>query len=123
MMTKEQIQEICEGILNVLTVNPSIPMSWGLENMQYTRIDGMHGIIFDVNGFLHQGKVAVVLDLAHDYYVVYIINKDGSFETKLEMVSFDYLVELIDTHIECGSSEEEKNQYDEKVRESMKNLF
>jgi len=88
--------ETARYILTIFKYSLNIVWSWGFHNA--VAID--NGIRFNVNGFLHTGKVEVVYDEGYDTFTVRTLNPDGSTKQEVTDVYVDGLVEVIDGMVE-----------------------
>ena len=85
-------------IWKILTVNPSIPMSWGVD--PNSLISSEDALEFHVQGFLFTGNVRVVYIEGADIFEVYLYNEDGSLKERIQDVYLDNLTDVIDEKVE-----------------------
>lgn len=83
-------------------------MSWGFHNAVAIE----NGLRFNVQGFLHKGKVEVVYDEGYDLFTVRLLNKDGSVKKVEEGVYLDCLVDVIDGMVEQCENYAERVKHD-----------
>ena len=100
--------EIAKYILSILRTQPMIVFSWGFHSAYPIH----NGLRFNVNGYLHQGKVEVVYCEGVDLFKVNTLNEDGSIKQQETDVYLDCLVNVIDGMVERTSN------YKEKVKET-----
>lgn len=104
--------QVAQDIYDTLHSQPAIFLSWGVapESMRIIRYSGMPGIMFEVNGFLHQGKVMVLLNSC-DTFDVLLLTKDGTIVSEQSGIYVDELVSYIDENVErCDNYEERVRQ-------------
>ena len=104
--------QVAQDIYDTLHSQPAIFLSWGVapESMRIIRYSGMLGIMFEVNGFLHQGKVMVLLNSC-DTFDVLLLTKDGTIISEQSGIYVDELVSYIDDNVErCDNYEERVRQ-------------
>jgi hypothetical protein len=88
----------------------NILMSWGINKLTATTIDGMAALKFNVRGRLHRGSVIIAYDEGSDYYQIFL--RDASGDRKIaEDVDFESLSSIIDRNIETGDNAEEYSQF------------
>ena len=83
-------------ILQIFKHYLTIVWSWGFHNPVAIE----NGIRFNVQGYLHTGKVEVVYDEGYDTFTVRTLKRDGSIKQEVEDVYVDGLVEVIDGMVE-----------------------
>jgi hypothetical protein len=82
-------------------------MSWGFNTP--TAIES--GLRFNVQGFIHTGKVEVVYIAGKDLFEVRLLNPNGSIKAQTSDVYLDCLVDVIDGLVErCDDYEERVNE-------------
>ena len=91
-------------ILSILSKQIFVVMSWGFNKCKSIE----NGISFLVQGFLFKGTVNVVYDEAVDYFIVQLVNEDGSLAKERTDVGFDQLVNVIDELVERCPDYKEK---------------
>ena len=74
----------------------AIPMSWGISEVKSYE---NKALLFRVNGFIHKGKVVILLNVL-DYFDVYLLKDDGVVVKKIHDVFISDLVEVIDRNVE-----------------------
>jgi hypothetical protein len=76
-------------------------MCWGVENVIKLRNenDEYTGLIFDVNGLVHKGKVLITLAY-NDTYTIRLINTELNIVKELNTIYCDQLNEVIDYNVE-----------------------
>ena len=100
--------EIAKYILSILRTQPMIVFSWGFHSAYPIH----NGLRFNVNGYLHHGKVEVIYCEGVDLFKVNTLNADGSIKQQEADVYLDCLVKVIDGMVERTSN------YKEKVKET-----
>ncbi|MBO4924367.1 MAG: hypothetical protein J5382_09635 [Bacteroidales bacterium] len=88
--------ELANYILNIFRHYLPIVFSWGFHNPRVIT----NGLSFQVQGYLHTGRVEVILDEGTDTFIVRLINRNGSVKKVVEDVFVDGLVEVIDRLVE-----------------------
>ena len=83
-------------ILSILQSRIFIIMSWGF----HCPVAIKDGLRFNVNGFIHQGKVEVLYNASSDLFEVRLLNSDGSIKEQTSDVYLDCLVNVIDGMVE-----------------------
>ena len=101
--------ELANYILNIFRHYLPIVFSWGFHNPRIIT----NGLSFQVQGYLHTGRVEVILDEGTDTFIVRLINRNGSVKKVVEDVFVDGLVEVIDGLVEkCPDYEDRvKREY------------
>ena len=84
--------EMAKYILQILKSRIFIIMSWGFHHPVAIE----NGLRFNVNGFIHQGKVEVIYNASSDLFEVRLLNTDGSIKEQTSDVYLDCLVNVID---------------------------
>lgn len=95
---------MAQYILSILSKQIFVVMSWGFNGCKSIE----NGISFLVQGFLFKGTVNVVYDEAADYFIVQLVNEDGSLAKERTDVGFDQLVNVIDELVEHCPDYKEK---------------
>jgi hypothetical protein len=111
-MEAEYILNTAETIRQQLVhlTDMNILMSWGINKLTATTIDGMAALKFNVRGRLHRGSVIIAYDEGSDYYQIFL--RDASGDRKIaEDVDFESLSSIIDRNIETGDNAEEYSQF------------
>jgi hypothetical protein len=124
-MEAEYILNTAETIRQQLVhlTDMNILMSWGINKLTATTIDGMAALKFNVRGRLHRGSVIIAYDEGSDYYQIFL--RDASGDRKIaEDVDFESLSSIIDRNIETGDNAEEYSQFcHEEFRKLMRGEF
>ena len=115
MTQKVYLSEMAAYIWKILTVNPSIPMSWGVD--PNSLISSEDALEFHVQGFLFTGNVRVVYIEGTDLFEVYLYNDDGSLQERIQDVYLDTLTDVIDEKVEKTAD------YDTKVMDYLNNVL
>jgi hypothetical protein len=111
-MEAEYILNTAETIRQQLVhlTDMNILMSWGINKLTATTIDGMAALKFNVRGRLHRGSVIIAYDEGSDYYQIFL--RDANGDRKIaEDVDFESLSSIIDRHVETGDNAEEYSQF------------
>lgn len=99
--------ELANYILNIFRHYLPIVFSWGFHNPRVIT----NGLSFQVQGYLHTGRVEVILDEGTDTFIVRLINRNGSVKREEEGVYVDGLVQVIDGLVErCPNYEQRVRQ-------------
>lgn len=103
------MNNIANYIREILLSQLMVVFSWGAHNFQSLgeSEEGEGGLLFNVNGFKHQGQVKIMLNWL-DLFDVYLLNEDGCLKKKIEDVYIDSLIEVIDCAIEKVDNYEER---------------
>lgn len=103
------MNNIANYIREILLTQLMVVFSWGAHNFQSLgeSEEGEGGLLFNVNGFKHQGQVKIMLNWL-DLFDVYLLNEDGCLKKKIEDVYIDSLIEVIDCAIEKVDNYEER---------------
>lgn len=96
-------------IYSILKSQPMIIFSWGFNKPMALVND--EGLIFQVNGFKHQGQVKVIYHAGKDLFVVILLDSKNNEVLRIDEVFFDQLVEVIDNAVELV------DDYDNRVNE------
>ena len=101
--------EMAKYILQILKSRIFIIMSWGFHHPVAIE----NGLRFNVNGFIHQGKVEVIYNASSDLFEVRLLNTDGTIKEQTSDVYLDCLVNVIDGMVErCPDYKERvKDEY------------
>lgn len=100
---------MAEYIMIILKSRMTIVWSWGSTN--YIALD--NGLMWHVEGYLHNGWVKVLYNAGTDAFDVYFLNNRKEEVKKVEEVYIDSLIDTIDYHVEKDGSFD----YGKKVRE------
>ena len=99
--------EMANYILRILRSRIFVMMSWGFN----TPVAIANGLRFNVQGFIHTGKVEVVYIAGKDLFEVRLLNLDGSIKEHVSDIYLDCLVDVIDGLVErCPDYEERVNE-------------
>ncbi len=83
-------------ILQILKSRMNIVMSWGFHRPMGLE----NGLMFQVNGFKHQGTVLVKYNEGLDLFEIHLIDKSDKIIKEFDHIYFDQLVEVIDNAVE-----------------------
>ena len=115
-LTQEDVQFINQMARTIKTTmrlpNPNVFFSWGAHDFHATLYDGMAGLQFTTNGFLHKGKVIVTYNEGADLFELYLFNADGTVKYKETDLYCDQLQEVIDRHVETTNADSDEYQTD-----------
>lgn len=85
-------------IWHILTLDPCIPMSWGID------LEGLESddtsLEFHVQGFVHIGNVRITYIEGADIFQVTLYGEDGELKETINDVYLDNLVSVIDEKVE-----------------------
>jgi hypothetical protein len=99
--------EMANYILRILRSRIFVMMSWGFN----TPVAIENGLRFNVQGFIHTGKVEVIYIAGKDLFEVRLLNLDGSIKEQTSDVYLDCLVDVIDGLVErCPNYEDRVEQ-------------
>ena len=99
--------EMAKYILQILRLRIFTIMSWGFHNPVAIE----NGLRFNVQGFIHTGKVDVVYNAGSDLFEVRLLNEDGTVKEQTSDVYLDCLVNVIDGMVErCPDYQERVEQ-------------
>ena len=104
--------EMGSYILSILFSQPVIIMSWGFGSPIGVR----NGLIFQVDGFKHQGYVLVKYNDETDLFDVFLYDMDNQAVENYDRICAENLVELIDEIVE------QTDDYEEDVRRWIEGL-
>lgn len=94
-ITEEDVN-MAKYILSILSMNKPVIMSWGFHKAKAIQ----NGIVFNVNGFIHQGLVKVVYNMGADLFYITLINNKKEVTREIHHIYFDELIEVIDNAVE-----------------------
>jgi len=97
---QSQVDKIAKYILDIILYNPSLPMSWGMEDPKSVYTDKMAGLEITVNGFIHHGQVQILLNEGSDTFEIRLINPDGTEVSKTTDIYIQELANQIDQLVE-----------------------
>lgn len=86
-------------------------MSWGFHNPVAIE----NGLRFNVQGFIHTGKVEVVYNAGSDLFEVRLLNEDGTVKEQTSDVYLDCLVNVIDGMVERCTDYQERVEQEYKM--------
>lgn len=98
MNAEELKTEIAKYIWYILTLEPYIAFSWGIDLDSFVASED--SLEFHVNGSLFIGNVRITFLKDLDLFFVYFYNTEGQLLESLEDVEYDRLVDLIDSKVE-----------------------
>ena len=99
--------ELANYILAILKSQIFVVMSWGFHNARVIE----NGLAFNVQGYLHTGRVEIVYDEGWDLFAVRILNADGSVKEQVEGIYADGVVDCVDRLVErCPDYEKRVRQ-------------
>ena len=86
--------EIARYILDILSTQPNVFMSWGVdpETMRPCKC----GIQFHVQGFKHTGLVRITLNEGADLFEVTLLSASGEVVKTMDSVFLDTLISTVD---------------------------
>ena len=87
---------MADYIINIFRHYLSIVLSWGFNRPVALE----NGLRFNVQGYLHKGKVEVLYDEGYDLFKVRLLNPDGTTKREEDNVYLDCLVDVIDGMVE-----------------------
>ena len=88
--------EMAYYILSIFKHYISIIFSWGFHHPVAIE----NGLRFNVQGYLHKGKVEVIYDEGYDLFTIRLLNNNDSVKKVEDGVYLDCLVEVIDGMVE-----------------------
>lgn len=103
-----QTEKIAKYIFTILLSDPSIPMSWGMEEPKQIYIDSMPGLEIRVHGYKHEGLVQILLNQGADTFEIRLLYEDGEIKSKTEDICLQELVSVVDELVEKTENYEEK---------------
>lgn len=98
--------DIAKYIWYVLTIDPYVPMSWGVDEDSIESSED--SVEFSVNGFLHQGTVKITYLEGSDLFQVCLYDKEGAMTEQIDDVYLDTLTDTIDQKVEKCENYQEK---------------
>lgn len=98
MNTTELKTEIAKYIWYILTLEPYISMSWGIDLDSF--VPSEDSLEFHVNGSLFIGNVRITFLKELDMFYVYFYDEESRFVETLEAVEYVRLVDVLDSKIE-----------------------
>lgn len=88
--------ELAKYILEIFKMQICVVMSWGFHNARVIE----NGLAFDVQGYLHRGRVEVIYDEGWDLFTVRTLKADGTVKKEQDGIYLDGLVSAIDNMVE-----------------------
>ena len=97
-MANKLTTDMSRYIWHILTLDPYIPMSWGID------LDSIESdetsLEFHVQGFVHTGNVRITYIEGADVFQVTLYGEDGELKETINDVYNDNLVSVIDEKVE-----------------------
>jgi len=90
--------------LLIIRSSGTISWSWGMHNVTNY---GNKSLVFKVQGFVHNGLVAIHYNEGRELYMIDFLNNHYKVVKTVEDVYFDDLVEILDRNIEKDVSDSE----------------
>lgn len=109
---QQQTSKIAKYILDIIMYDPTIPMSWALQNPMPVYTSGMPGLQFKVNGYIYHGEVQVLLNEGTDTFEIRLVYSDGTVKDSKADVYISELTDTIDRLIERTEDYEQRIQND-----------
>ena len=98
LMANKLTTDMSRYIWHILTLDPYIPMSWGID------LEGLESddtsLEFHVQGFVHTGNVRITYIEGADVFQVTLYSEDGELKETINDVYLDNLVSVIDEKVE-----------------------
>ena len=111
-MANKLTTDMSRYIWHILTLDPYIPMSWGID------LEGLESdnksLEFHVQGFIHTGNVRITYIEGADVFQVTLYGEDGELKETINDVYNDNLVSVIDEKVE-KQSQTTTDEYTAKV--------
>jgi hypothetical protein len=110
-----EAKAVAQEIMNQLKWNGGSVkmMSWGANRFTCGNNENNTAYLsFFVDGYLHKGKVVIVLEW-NDTYTIKLFNTKHVFVNKRENVYCDELTDVVDSMVEYNGNQKE---YEEKIR-------
>ena len=101
--TLEQQHRIAAYILELMSYQPAIVMSWGIDSKSFRMAedkDGNYGLEFHVQGFKHKGTVQVLYDEGCDTFLYHLLSDTGEIKETRTDIYLNELVSAIDDAVE-----------------------
>lgn len=100
-MANKLTTDMSRYIWHILSLDPYIPMSWGID------LEGLESddtsLEFHVQGFVHTGNVRITYIEGADVFQVTLYGEDGELKETINDVYLDNLVSVIDEKVEKHS--------------------
>lgn len=97
-MANKLTTDMSRYIWHILSLDPYIPMSWGID------LEGLESddtsLEFHVQGFVHTGNIRITYIEGADVFQVTLYGEDGELKETINDVYLDNLVSVIDEKIE-----------------------
>ena len=95
------MNNIANYIREILLSQLMVVFSWGAHNFQSLgeSEEGEGGLLFNVNGFKHQGQVKIMLNWL-DTFDIYLLDNNGNVTEKVGDVYVDNLISVVDNKVE-----------------------
>ena len=90
--------EIARYILDILSSQPNVFMSWGVD--PETMRPCKYGMQFHVQGFKHTGLVRITLNEGADLFEVTLLSDSGEVVKTMDSVFLDTLISTVDEAVE-----------------------
>lgn len=97
-MANKLTTDMSRYIWHILSLDPYIPMSWGIDLESMESDDT--SLEFHVQGFIHTGNVRITYIEGADVFQVTIYGEDGELKETINDVYLDNLVSVIDEKVE-----------------------
>ena len=111
-MANKLTTDMSRYIWHILSLDPYIPMSWGID------LEGLESddtsLEFHVQGFVHTGNVRITYIEGADVFQVTLYGEDGELKETINDVYLDNLVSVIDEKVE-KQSQTTTDEYTAKV--------
>ena len=111
-MANKLTTDMSRYIWHILTLDPYIPMSWGID-LESLESDNT-SLEFHVQGFVHTGNVRITYIEGADVFQVTLYGEDGELKETINDVYNDNLVSVIDEKVE-KQSQTTTDEYTAKV--------
>lgn len=97
-MANKLTTDMSRYIWHILSLDPYIPMSWGIDLESMESDDT--SLEFHVQGFVHTGNVRITYIEGADVFQVTLYGEDGELKETINDVFLDNLVSVIDEKVE-----------------------
>lgn len=97
-MANKLTTDMSRYIWHILSLDPYIPMSWGIDLESMESDDT--SLEFHVQGFVHTGNVRITYIEGADVFQVTLYDEDGELKETINDVYLDNLVSVIDEKVE-----------------------
>ena len=110
METTDRSQELAMYIWQILKMQMTIIMSWGIDPSKARVID--NGMEVHVQGFLHTGFLQITLNEGADLFEIKLLSEERELVKFIDGIYLDCLVNTLDENIEkCENYEQRVNEY------------